>query len=85
MIVFNKWKSTIQNNLIMEYRTILKNSTLLITGGTGSFGKTLLNKLVNLDLNEIRIFSRDEKKQTDNRRELPYKFIKFYLGVVKEY
>lgn len=69
----------------MEYRTILKNSTLLITGGTGSFGKTLLNKLVNLDLNEIRIFSRDEKKQSDMRREFPYKFIKFYLGDVKEY
>ena len=45
------------------------NKIILITGGTGSFGKTLANKLINTNIKEIRIFSRDEKKQDDLRNE----------------
>ena len=69
----------------MEYKDLLENSTLLITGGTGSFGSTLLKKLINLNLREVRIFSRDEKKQDDMRRLFPYDFIKFYLGDVRDF
>jgi len=46
-----------------------KNKTLLITGGTGSFGNAVLNKFIDSNINEIRIFSRDEKKQDDMRRK----------------
>ena len=69
----------------MDYEDRLKNSILLITGGTGSFGSTLLKKLIKLDLKEIRIFSRDEKKQDDMRRIFPYDFIKFYIGDVRDF
>ena len=48
---------------------MFKNKTLLITGGTGSFGNAVLNKFIDSDINEIRIFSRDEKKQDDMRRK----------------
>ena len=69
----------------MEYKNLLKNSTLLISGGTGSFGTTLLKKLINCELKEIRIFSRDEKKQDDIRRILSTDNVKFYLGDVRDY
>ena len=48
-----------------------KDKVLLITGGTGSFGKAVLNKFIDTDFKEIRIFSRDEKKQDDLRKKLP--------------
>ena len=48
---------------------MFKNKTLLITGGTGSFGNAVLNKFLDSDIKEIRIFSRDEKKQDDMRRK----------------
>ena len=48
---------------------MFKNATLLITGGTGSFGNAVLNKFLDTDLKEIRIFSRDEKKQDDMRKK----------------
>lgn len=61
-------------------------SKLLITGGTGSFGKAYLSKVINENLySEIRILSRDEKKQDDLRRELNNNKIKFYLGDVRDY
>ena len=61
-------------------------SKLLITGGTGSFGKAYLSKVINENLySEIRILSRDEKKQDDLRRELSNNKIKFYLGDVRDY
>jgi len=64
---------------------MLKNKILLITGGTGSFGKAVLNRFVNTDhFSEIRIFSRDEKKQDDLRRKLSNKKIKFYIGDVRD-
>jgi UDP-glucose 4-epimerase len=59
--------------------------TLLITGGTGSFGNAVLNRFINTDIKEIRIFSRDEKKQDDMRRELNSDKVKFHIGDVRNY
>jgi UDP-glucose 4-epimerase len=59
--------------------------TLLITGGTGSFGNAVLEKFINTDFSEIRIFSRDEKKQDDLRKKYNDKRIKFYIGDVRDY
>jgi len=59
--------------------------TLLITGGTGSFGNAVLNRFINTGIKEIRIYSRDEKKQDDMRRELNNDKIKFYIGDVRDY
>jgi UDP-glucose 4-epimerase len=64
---------------------MLKNKTLLITGGTGSFGNAVLNKFLNTDIKEIRIFSRDEKKQHDMRLSLNNQKVKFYIGDVRDY
>lgn len=64
---------------------MFKNKTLLITGGTGSFGNAVLNRFLNTDIKEIRIFSRDEKKQHDMRVELYSPKVKFYIGDVREY
>jgi UDP-glucose 4-epimerase len=65
--------------------TIFTNKTLLITGGTGSFGNAVLKRFLNSDLKEIRIFSRDEKKQDDMRRLLKNDKVKFYIGDVRDY
>ncbi len=63
---------------------MLKNKTLLITGGTGSFGNAVLNRFLDKDLfSEIRIFSRDEKKQDDMRKKINNPKIKFYIGDVR--
>ena len=65
---------------------MFKNKTLLITGGTGSFGNAVLNKFIHTDFfNEIRIFSRDEKKQDDMRVKLNSEKLKFYLGDVRDF
>jgi UDP-glucose 4-epimerase len=64
---------------------ILKNKILMITGGTGSFGSAVLHKFLHSDVKEIRIFSRDEKKQEDLRIHLSNPKIKFYIGDVREY
>ncbi len=69
---------------------MFKGKTLLITGGTGSFGNAVLNRFLNTDIGEIRIFSRDEKKQDDMRHEFQAKMpeaaekIKFYIGDVRD-
>ncbi len=69
---------------------MFKNKTLLITGGTGSFGNAVLNRFLTTDIGEIRIFSRDEKKQDDMRHEYQAKYpeyankIKFYIGDVRD-
>ena len=69
--------------------SIFKDKTLLITGGTGSFGNAVLNRFLTSDIKEIRIFSRDEKKQDDMRHEYQAKYpdyadkIKFYIGDVR--
>ncbi|OOG67949.1 polysaccharide biosynthesis protein [Algoriphagus sp. A40] len=64
---------------------MFKNKTLLITGGTGSFGNAVLSRFLNSDLNEIRIFSRDEKKQHDMRVSLNHPKVKFYIGDVRDF
>ncbi|MGY3055214.1 UDP-N-acetylglucosamine 4,6-dehydratase [Pedobacter sp. UYEF25] len=65
---------------------MLKNKTLLITGGTGSFGNAVLNRFLNTDhFSEIRIFSRDEKKQDDMRTQLKNDKLKFYIGDVRDF
>lgn len=70
--------------------SLFKNKTLLITGGTGSFGNAVLNRFLRTDIGEIRIFSRDEKKQDDMRHEFQAKMpevadkIKFYIGDVRD-
>jgi len=62
---------------------MFKNKTLLITGGTGSFGNAVLNRFLNTEIKEIRIFSRDEKKQDDMRHRLNNPKVKFYIGDVR--
>ncbi len=62
-----------------------KDKTLLITGGTGSFGNAVLRRLLHSDFAEIRVFSRDEKKQEDMRLALQSDKVKFYIGDVREY
>lgn len=64
---------------------MFKDKILLITGGTGSFGNAVLKKFIDSDLKEIRIFSRDEKKQEDMRIFYNNEKIKFYIGDVREY
>lgn len=70
--------------------SLFKNKTLLITGGTGSFGNTVLSRFLDTDIGEIRIFSRDEKKQDDMRHEFQSKMpenahkIKYYIGDVRD-
>ena len=74
----------------MENTTLFNNKTLMITGGTGSFGNAVLNRFLDTDIGEIRIFSRDEKKQDDMRHEYQAKYpeasnkIKFYIGDVRD-
>lgn len=63
---------------------MFKNKTLLITGGTGSFGNAVLNRFLETDIKEIRIFSRDEKKQDDMRHQYQNPKIKFYIGDVRD-
>lgn len=63
---------------------MFRNKTLMITGGTGSFGHAVLNRFLNTDIGEIRIFSRDEKKQDDMRKEYHNDKIKFYIGDVRD-
>lgn len=64
---------------------MFKNKTLLITGGTGSFGNAILRRFLSSDIKEIRIFSRDEKKQDDLRNEHKNSKIKCFVGDVREY
>ena len=64
--------------------SIFKDKTLLITGGTGSFGNAVLRRFLDSDIKEIRIFSRDEKKQDDMRHRLQNPKVKFYIGNVRD-
>lgn len=64
---------------------IFNDKTLLITGGTGSFGNAVLRRLLDSELREIRIFSRDEKKQDDMRKLYNHPKLKFYVGDVRDY
>ena len=64
---------------------MFRNKTLLITGGTGSFGNVVLNRFLATDVKEIRIFSRDEKKQDDMRKRYAHSKLKFYIGDVRDF
>ena len=64
--------------------TVFKDKVLLITGGTGSFGNAVLRRFLDSDIKEIRIFSRDEKKQDDMRHALQNPKVKFYIGNVRD-
>ncbi|OPX43580.1 UDP-glucose 4-epimerase [Ruminiclostridium hungatei] len=63
---------------------MFKDKTILITGGTGSFGNAVLKRFLNTDIGQIRIFSRDEKKQDDMRKEYRSEQIKYYIGDVRD-
>lgn len=84
-------QNSIRKETEMEIKTTeyFKEKTLMITGGTGSFGSTVLKRFLASDIREIRIFSRDEKKQDDIRHELQAKYpdyaekVKFYIGDVR--
>ena len=65
--------------------SILKGKVLLITGGTGSFGHAVTDRFLNTDIKEIRILSRDEKKQDDMRKEYNNEKLKFFIGDVRDY
>lgn len=65
--------------------TLFHGKVLLITGGTGSFGNAILKYFLNSDIKEIRIFSRDEKKQDDMRKQYTNQKLKFYIGDVRDY
>ena len=64
---------------------MFEKKTLLITGGTGSFGNAILRRFLDSDIEEIRIFSRDEKKQDDMRKKFNHPKLKFYIGDVRDY
>jgi len=64
---------------------MFKDKTLLITGGTGSFGNAVIKKFLDTGIKEIRIFSRDEKNQDDMRNEYHNDKLKFYIGNVRDY
>ena len=64
---------------------MFENKKIMITGGTGSFGNAVLHRFLNTDIKEIRIFSRDEKKQDDMRKYYNNPKIKFYIGDVRDY
>ena len=64
---------------------LLDSRTVLITGGTGSFGSTVCSNLINTRVKEIRIFSRDEKKQDDMRKLLNDNRVKFHIGDIRDY
>ena len=69
---------------MMKQEDIFAGKTLLITGGTGSFGNAVLKRFLNTEIKEIRIFSRDEKKQDDMRRFYNNSKIKYYIGDVRQ-
>jgi UDP-N-acetylglucosamine 4,6-dehydratase/5-epimerase len=69
----------------MTHKHIFDNKVLLITGGTGSFGNAVLPKFLNSNIKQIRVFSRDEKKQDDMRRLYADDRLKFYIGDVRDY
>lgn len=63
---------------------MFSNKTLLITGGTGSFGNAVMERFLDTNIKEIRIFSRDEKKQEDIRNRYHHDKLKFYIGDVRD-
>ena len=64
---------------------MFKNKILLVTGGTGSFGNAIVKRFIDSDIKEIRILSRDEKKQEDMRKNYNNNKLKFYIGDIRDY
>ena len=73
------------NEYAAKDTSILNNKVLLVTGGTGSFGHAVVDRFLKTDIKEIRILSRDEKKQDDMRKEYNNEKLKFYIGDVRDY
>lgn len=71
--------------MVCSMNSNISNLTLLITGGTGSFGNAVLKRFLDSDIKEIRILSRDEKKQDDMRKKYTHSKLKFYIGDVRDY
>ncbi len=71
--------------MVAKSHHAFEDAVLLITGGTGSFGSTVLKRLLNFGFKEIRVFSRDEKKQDDLRKVFGHPKLKFYIGDVRDY
>jgi UDP-N-acetylglucosamine 4,6-dehydratase/5-epimerase len=69
----------------LQNERMLKSDVLMITGGTGSFGNAVLRRFLNSPIRELRIFSRDEKKQDDQRKALQSNKLKYYIGDVRDY
>src|SRR4051812_18612610 len=67
-----------------DYAELFAGKTVLITGGTGSFGNALLERILPMNVAEVRVFSRDEKKQEDMRIAFSNSRLKFYIGDVRE-
>ncbi|MFG0935003.1 polysaccharide biosynthesis protein, partial [Staphylococcus sp. 231237_7MaSpsaltlick] len=63
---------------------MFKDKTILITGGTGSFGNAVMKRFLHTDIKEIRVFSRDEKKQDELRKKYHSDKLKFYIGDVRD-
>jgi UDP-glucose 4-epimerase len=83
----NNQGNNFQNKTTLEklnQEHMFKNKVLMITGGTGSFGNAVLKRFLDSDMKEIRIFSRDEKKQDDMRHQLQNEKVKFYIGDVRD-
>lgn len=77
---------TLEIRMKKQFDTLgFKGKTLLVTGGTGSFGNAVVRRFMHSDIREIRIFSRDEKKQDDMRHELRSSKLKFYIGDVRDF
>jgi len=87
LVSFSLFYNLNLDNLILtrKGKKMFINKTLLITGGTGSFGNAVLHRFLDTDIKEIRIFSRDEKKQDDMRHELQHPKVKFYIGDVRDF
>ena len=75
----------IRGKNILKGYIMYKDKTIIITGGTGSFGNAVLQRFMHTDVKEIRIFSRDEKKQDDMRKAYNNPKIKFHIGDVRDY
>lgn len=84
MKAFASFESNLRNGGVEMVESLFASKRLLITGGTGSFGRAMLSRAITSEVCEIRIFSRDEKKQDDLRRQFNNNKVKFYLGDVRD-
>jgi len=81
---YQEWINILIFNSIIWRIFMFQNKVLMITGGTGSFGNAVMERFLNTDIKEVRIFSRDEKKQDDMRKKYKNDKLKFYIGDVRD-